>query len=50
MLPQFPAAAKSAGSVFIVTWDGGLDYLVPGAGNPLVQRQRRLALPAPTVA
>ena len=47
---RFPAAAKSAGSVLIVTWDGGLDYLVPGAGNPLVQRQRRLALPAPTGA
>jgi hypothetical protein len=42
----FPAAARAAGSVLIVTWDSGLDYLVPGAGNPLVQRQRRLALPA----
>jgi len=47
---RFPAAAKAAGSVLIVTWDGGLDYLVPGAGNPLVQRQRRLALPAPAGA
>jgi hypothetical protein len=47
---RFPAAAKAAGSVLIVTWDGGIDYLVPGAGNPLVQRQRRLALPAPTGA
>ncbi len=47
---RFPAGAKAAGSVLIVTWDGGLDYLVPGAGNPLVQRQRRLALPAPAGA
>lgn len=46
----FPKAAKAAGSVLIVTWDGTLDYLVPGSGNPLVQRQRRLALPAPAGA
>lgn len=46
----FPGAARVAGSVLIVTWDGELDYLVPGAGNPLVQRQRRLALPAPSGA
>ena len=44
---RFPAAVPAAGAVLIVTWDGGIDYLVPGAGNPLVQRQRRLALPAP---
>ena len=44
---RFPASANPGGSVLIVTWDSGLDYLVPGAGNPLVQRQRRLALPAP---
>lgn len=44
---RFPAEAKPDGSVLIVTWDGALDYLVPGAGNPLAQRQRRLALPAP---
>lgn len=43
----FPAQAKPDGSVLIVTWDGVLDYLVPGSGNPLAQRQRRLALPAP---
>jgi hypothetical protein len=47
---RFPAEAKAAGSVLIVTWDGGIDYLVPGAGNPLVQRQRRLALPVPAGA
>jgi hypothetical protein len=47
---HFPAVAKPAGSVLIVTWDGELDFLVPGAGNPLVQRQRRLALPAPAGA
>ncbi len=46
----FPSLVKAAGSVLIVTWDSGLDYLVPGAGNPLVQRQRRLALPAPAGA
>ena len=46
----FPAVATAGGSVLIVTWDGGIDYLVPGAGNPLVQRQRRLALPAPAGA
>lgn len=39
-----PAAVK--GAALIVTWNGGLDYLVPGAGNPLVQARRRLALPA----
>jgi len=47
---RFPAAARAAGSVLIVTWDSGFDYLVPGAGNPLVQRQRRLALPQPAGA
>jgi hypothetical protein len=47
---RFPAAVPAAGAVLIVTWDGGIDYLVPGAGNPLVQRQRRLALPAPAGA
>ena len=47
---RFPAAASVAGGVLIVTWDSGLDYLVPGAGNPLVQRQRHLALPTPAGA
>jgi len=47
---RFPAAVPAAGAVLIVTWDGGIDYFVPGAGNPLVQRQRRLALPAPAGA
>jgi hypothetical protein len=42
---RFPREAHAAGAVLIVTWDGGLDYLVPGSGNILVQRRRRLALP-----
>jgi hypothetical protein len=42
---RFPNEARPEGAVLIVTWDGGLDYLVPGAGNILVQRRRRLALP-----
>jgi hypothetical protein len=45
---RFPSEARPAGAVLIVTWDGGLDYLVPGAGNILVQRRRRLALPGET--
>ena len=44
---HFPAAVKPAGAALLVTWKPGLDYLVPGAGNPLVQRRTRLALPAP---
>lgn len=44
---RFPGQAKPEGSALIVTWDGAIDYLVPGAGNPLAQRQRRLALSAP---
>jgi hypothetical protein len=44
---EFPGAAKPDGAQLIVTWGGWLDYFVPGEGNPLVQRQRRLALPAP---
>jgi len=43
----FPAEVNPEGSMLIVTWGRALDYLVPGAGNPLAQRQRRLALPAP---
>jgi hypothetical protein len=46
-LLRFPAGASAATAELIVTWNGWLDYFVPGAGNPLVQRQRRLALPAP---
>ena len=42
---RFPQEARAPGSVLIVTWDGRLDYLVPGQGNPMVQRKRRLALP-----
>jgi len=42
---HFPAEAKPGGAMLLVTWKPGLDYLVPGAGNPLVQRQTRLALP-----
>jgi hypothetical protein len=44
---HFPAEAKPAGAALLVTWKPGLDYLVPGRGNPLVQRRTRLALPAP---
>lgn len=43
---HFPRTARTEGAELIVTWGGWLDYLVPGEGNPLVQRQRRLALPA----
>jgi hypothetical protein len=42
---HFPSAANPAGALLLVSWKPGLDYLVPGAGNPLVQRRRRLALP-----
>jgi len=42
---EFPAGANPAGGELIVTWKPGLDYFVPGSGNPLVQRYRRLALP-----
>ena len=41
---RFPPTARIEGAQLIVTWGGWLDYLVPGEGNPLVQRQRRLAL------
>jgi hypothetical protein len=43
---EFPAGANPAGAVLIVTWKPGLDYFVPGSGNPLVQRYRHLALPS----
>lgn len=43
---QFDGAARLEGGSLMVTWKRGLDYLVPGAGNPLVQRHTRLALPA----
>jgi hypothetical protein len=42
---RFTREAHAAGAVLIITWDSGFDYLVPGAGNILVQRRRRLALP-----
>lgn len=42
---RFPAAGQASGAELVVTWKGGIDYLVPGAGNPLVQRRHRLALP-----
>jgi hypothetical protein len=45
---HFPAEAKPAGGMLMVSWKPGIDYLVPGAGNPLVQRRRRLALPSAT--
>jgi hypothetical protein len=44
---EFPAGANPAGAELIVTWKPGPDYFVPGSGNPLVQRYRRLALPNP---
>ena len=43
---RFPPTAKPEGAVLIVTWGGILDFFVPGAGNPLVQRRQRLALPS----
>jgi len=42
---HFPAGATPNGATLLVSWKPGIDYLVPGAGNPLVQRRRRLALP-----
>ena len=42
---RFPGGARPDGATLVVTWKGGLDYLVPGAGNVQVQRRRRLALP-----
>jgi hypothetical protein len=41
---RFPPGTPVDGTVLMVTWGGLLDYLVPGTGNPLAQRQRRLAL------
>ena len=43
---RFADTARLQGGSLIVTWKRALDYLVPGAGNPLVQRHTRLALPA----
>jgi hypothetical protein len=43
---RFVEGVRLTGASLIVTWKRGLDYLVPGAGNPLVQRHTRLALPA----
>jgi len=45
---RFPAGANAARAALLVSWKPGLDYFVPGAGNPLVQRRRRLALSAAT--
>jgi hypothetical protein len=45
---HFPAEAQTAGAVLLVSWRGNLDYFVPGAGNPLVQRRRQLALITPS--
>ena len=42
---RFAEGVPIEGGSLIVTWKRGLDYLVPGAGNPLVQRHTRLALP-----
>lgn len=43
---RFAEGVRLEGGSLLVTWKRGLDYLVPGAGNPLVQRRTRLALPA----
>lgn len=43
---RFAGNIAPAGSVLIVTWKPGLDYFVPGSGNPLVQARRGLALSA----
>jgi hypothetical protein len=45
---EFPAGVNPTGATLEVTWKNKLDYLVPGAGNPLVQRHTRLALPGRT--
>jgi hypothetical protein len=42
---RFAETANVRGASLVVTWKRGLDYLVPGAGNPLVQRHTRLVLP-----
>ena len=41
---RFPGRINPKGARLVVTWKPGLDYLVPGAGNPLVQRRIGLAL------
>ncbi len=43
----FAGSAAAGEPVLEVTWDGWLDYLVPGSGNVLVQRLRPLALSRP---
>ena len=43
---HFSGAADAKGATLLVTWNGWLDYFVPGVGNPLAQRHRQLALPA----
>lgn len=45
-LLRFADTVPIKGGSLIVTWKHVMDYLVPGAGNPLVQRHTRLALPA----
>jgi len=41
---RFPEAVELTGASLMVTWKSGIDYLVPGAGNPMVQSHTRLAL------
>ena len=41
---RFSLPPGAAAPRLVVTYDGWLDYLVPGAGNPLVQRRARLDL------
>lgn len=45
---HFPGEAALPGASLLVTWKPGPDWLVPGAGNPLVQAHTRLALPPPS--
>ncbi len=43
---HFAAGGKPDTASLIVTWGNKLDLLVPGRGNPLVQRRQRLIIPA----
>jgi hypothetical protein len=47
---HFALPADAAEPKLIVTWKGKIDYLVPGDGNPLVQRRSLLALVGPAKA
>ena len=45
---HFPLPADAASPRVTVTWARWLDYVVPGPGNPLVQRKVSLELAAAT--